>query len=790
MRIIRISAITAALLALSLSCTSGLYEKNINSGSGLGYPVKTYDLDVEAGEVHVDVIATMDYEIRRSAQWLQSPASAPAGRDGFTLSYSANEGLSREAEVIVAIEKFRHYDTLRVRQRGLIQPLLTSQEQSVMLKGSEGGTVTLPVSTNIELDKIALALVCEGETDWVSSLELGSGSLSFEYSANPEDYVRRASVSLTYEDAFEGSCRLDFQISQMSSSDFPGKEMSMAEFCALATEDGYEISSDIIISGIVVSDKENGNCGDNTQLGPTSIDYDVCRQTVYLESEDASRGIMLMMATPQDNTLLQGDRVKFSLRGATLYRSRVLDSYTTPVYYYVADVKGNMVTQRESLGREGLPLKERYIGALKDEDIFTYVTLKDCELPVRKGPLTPISERFTNATGSDKVAKFGILLHDIYGSSMYLYTNTTCPYRRNGERLPQGSGNMSGVVVHELYQRFNYMDSSSPDSDTWGNIGRYQLRHTCREDFAMASTMEEHSFSGIICEWRYVLDKNLEKYYATDGDKEAYFTYSFKYPNSSPYKEDGRAGKLPINKVDDYSYLGPVGAGQSGNVSGLGVILEDGSDWMGPGWNGYNSEYASEVNANGYGNTGSNAGSAWSTNLTARGGKPLYTTLVFSTAGISAKKMSLQLSSMNYFYTKIQTVGTVPMYLEGPRYWCVEYSLDNETWTRAGEYSLPEFCQTTPLTQVWQTPGFKQVNIPLPASTLLGRDKVYIRIIPKSLLTGSQTEYIDSSIIYPSSGSFPTAWNYIGVRYNTTDPPALDFSGDDIDPMNPIDYNW
>ena len=786
MRIIRISVIAAALLALSVSCTSDLYEKPLNSGSGLGYPVKTCDLDVEAGEIHVDVIATMDYEIRRSAQWLETPSSAPAGREGFTLSYSTNDGLSRETQVIVAIEKYSHYDTLHVRQKGRIKPLLAAQDKAVMLKGSEGGRMTLPLSTNIEPDKIALALSCEDGTDWIGSLELTAEELSFDYQANPEDYVRRASVSLTYEDAFEGICRLDFQISQMSSSDSSGNELSLADFCTLATVDGYDITSDIIISGIVVSDKENGNCGDNTQLGPASIDYDVCRETVYLESEDASRGIMLLMTSPQENSLEQGDRVKLSLRGATLYRSRVIDPSTTPEYCYVTDVKGNMVMQRESLGREGLPLKERYIGDLRDQDIFTYVTLKDCELPVRKGPLTPVSEKFTMATGADKVAKFGILLHDIYGATMYLYTNTTCPYRRNGERLPQGSGKMSGVVVHELYQRFNYMDSSSPDSDTWGNIGRYQLRHTCREDFAMASTMEEQSFSGIICEWRYVLEKNLEKYYATDGDKEAYFIYSFKYSNSYT---DGRAGKLPINKVDDYSYLGPVGEGHTGNISGLGVILEDGSDWMGPLWSGYNSEYAAEVNAKGYGNTGSNAGSAWSTNLTARGGKPMYTTLVFSTAGISSTKMSLQLSSMNYFYSKTQMVGNVPMYLEGPRYWCVEYSLDNENWENAGEYVLPEFCQTSPLTQVWQTPGFKQVNIPLPAAVLLGRDKVYIRIIPKSLLTGSQTEYIDSSIIYPSSGSFPTAWNYIGIRYNRIEPSTKEFATGDIEPMNPVDFD-
>ena len=84
------------------------------------------------------------------------------------------------------------------------------------------------------------------------------------------------------------------------------------------------------------------------------------------------------------------------------------------------------------------------------------------------------------------------------------------------------------------------------------------------------------------------------------------------------------------------------------------------------------------------------------------------------------------------------------------------------------------------------------MNIPLPASKLLGREKVWIRIIPDAALqSGSQTAYLEPSFTYPNSGSFPTAWNYIGIRYNTVDPPATAFDGgSDIDGMEPIDYNW
>ena len=647
----------------------------------------------------------------------------------------------------------------------------------------------IALDTNIDQADIALSWYCEGEVEWMSGVAVDGSTLVFDYAANPDEHTRHARISLGFVDAFGESVGIVFSISQLTASDSAGNVLSFSELTALATEEGTLIEEDLQIEGIVVSDKDGGNCGDNTQISVTSIDYSVCRRTIYFEAPDGSAGIRIEAVSEDDNSFAQGDRLVISLRGTTIRRSPVLDADTDPVSYELTGFKGSLALECEHLGRAGIPLKERYIGSLKDEDIFTYVTLKDCELPVRKGPLTPVSERYTSVGGSDKVSKFGILLHDICGGSLYLYTNTTCTYRRDGSVLPQGSGNMSGVVVHELYPRYSWQDNTSSDSETWGNIGRYQLRHTCKDDFGMAQTMEEGSFSGIICEWRYVTDRYLERYYATDGDRTAYFDYSFVYPDTYT---DGRAGKLPINKYADYSYLGPVGAGNAGNLNGLGVLLDDGSDWMSTGWNGYNSQYAAGINPGGLGDVPADAGSAWSTNLTARGGAPMYTTFVFSTAGITSGQMSMQISSMNYFYYTTQSMGGVAYYFEGPRYWWVEYSTDGSTWTPVARYTLPEFCETSPMTQLWQTAGYKPVNIPLPAGKLLGKEKVYVRIIPDAALqTGTKTAYLDDSITYPASGSFPTAWNYVGFRYNTVEAPVTGFeNGSGIDPMNPKDYEW
>lgn len=69
-------------------------------------------------------------------------------------------------------------------------------------------------------------------------------------------------------------------------------------------------------------------------------------------------------------------------------------------------------------------------------------------------------------------------------------TNIDCPYRRDGNILPQGSGTISGVIVHEEYTRF----------ENGGDIGHYQMRHLSREDIKIDQS-KNNSFSTIIAEW-------------------------------------------------------------------------------------------------------------------------------------------------------------------------------------------------------------------------------------------------------------------------------------------------
>ena len=92
-------------------------DRQVFEGSGLGAVTRYYELQETQTDLHVDVIATMPYEIRNSADWISVPAGSQ-GRDGFTISCQPNTGLVRQASIILAIEQTSHYDTVVVRQNG------------------------------------------------------------------------------------------------------------------------------------------------------------------------------------------------------------------------------------------------------------------------------------------------------------------------------------------------------------------------------------------------------------------------------------------------------------------------------------------------------------------------------------------------------------------------------------------------------------------------------------------------------------------------------------------------
>ena len=140
---------------------------------------------------------------------------------------------------------------------------------------------------------------------------------------------------------------------------------------------------------------------------------------------------------------------------------------------------------------------------------------------------------------------------------------------------------------------------------------------------------------------------------------------------------------------------------------------------------------------------------AWRNNKWYKDNKYQYWLVSFSTRNISTDVLSMQLSVLN-------TSGGYC-----PNEWKAEWaeSKDAETWTHIADYNVPDIVRDV-ITEPWQSPGYKPIDIRLP-STMLGKEKVFIRLMPKSR-KGSSVVYLDSSF---SNGSY-SAMNYFAIRYN------------------------
>ena len=563
-----------------------------------------------------------------------------------------------------------------------------------------------------------------------------------------------------------------------------------------------------------MSNPDNRNAGENTQLTTSTIDYTVSERTLYLESKDGRYGIAILTNEVEDNIFDQYDHVQLLIQGAT---GNLVEN---PDRYELEGVTKSMVISRTAGSASDVPIKEKHMNELTDDDIYTYVTLKEVEFPVRKGSITPVNEGYAIGTNAHRISKYPLLVRDINGDAMYMMTNTNCAYRSDGTRLPYGSGDISGVIVHERFSRFEWRNGADPaemtDDPTLGYIGRYQIRHQNKEDIwgKMQNSVED-SFSALLTEYRYWnpdTENEVQKpTYGTNGWLT--HTYQEKYSGSASKEYLQATYKQHMVGGGTYEYLGPVGNSANnlfganyGNKNGIGIVIDpskeswnpkmdafisrnpDGTiEWCGPyasdqyaasgsgGWPGNDAiptssqqiNYNGSTSMRGKANVSGNCYTAFSNHYwwdddTGR----FYAWLInFSTEGISTSHISMQISVMNTQQT-----------FYSPRYWCAEWALtdsqapeDDSQWNLIGEYTVPDV-------SVWSNTlyssivAYKYIDFELPQE-ILGHPDVYIRLRPTSDLCSDGSDYANARLNGSAAGAalasqHASSLEYFAIRYN------------------------
>ena len=792
------SALVFGLAAISCSLDETADIKLVE----LGTPLENNICFVEAagGEYDVEVLSNGAYHVEFTENdWLTLSALQGNGDGRIKLTATPNKEFKRMTSFVLCSDVDTRRDTVYVKQKGDIEASLSMDNTSLVLPGA-GGQSTAAIRTNIPFSYLESS-VAYNEFDNVDWLDLSKLSISGEgasqtisiSSAPNTDSVsiRSASLYLSFVDGWGDKVALEILLMQKNSNEGLGVLKSFAEIRALYPNGG-EVEEDYILEGVVVSNTEGGNAGENEQISASAIDYSGSQRTVYFQSLDGNYGFSLLTETQEDNIFKQFNKVQILLKGTEIYL------FDQPVkYYQIKGIRKNMVASNERASDNEIVVKEKHFKDITDEDIFTYVRLKDVEFPVRKGSICPINEGYSTAGKSDRISKFPLLVRDINGDSFYMYTNTVCTYRNDGTRVPQGSGRIAGVIVHERFSRFEWkdgMDLLDMENDPeLGNIGKYQIRHQTKGDIYDNMAMDfKDNFSELLVEYRYWnpdVEKGVQK--PTYGDN-GWFTHTYqqKYTGteSKDYTEEQYRQHMSAEVC--FSYLGPIGLAGSmfgsntGNLNGLGIVLDSSKDrynpemsewvgehngtmqWLAPSTSMADAEIPLRV-----ANAGNGAGKGWCSSDCYCAFRSLkwwdfdsnrgYAWMLnFSTKGI-AKKLSMQISVLNSsqkFYS--------------PRYWRAEWSevdsMDptmDAQWHTIDEYTVPDISQWTG-TLFSSVVGYKAINFDLPEE-LLGKENVYIRLMPISVMCSSGGDYTDATITNDEEGDkHASSIDYIAIRYN------------------------
>ena len=793
------SASVVFLTALSCSLDETADIKLVELGTPLEDNVCI--VEAEGGEYELEIYSNGSYHIEMLDQssWLTLSAMKGNGDGTLTLTSTGNDEFKRMTSFALCSDVDERRDTVYVKQKGKIEANLSMGNTSMVVPGA-GGESKASLSTNIPFEyfKVNVDYNDPENVGWLDPEKVsmaGDGqdrTLSIWTDPNPDDVsVRTASLNLSFVDGWGDKVALELIVMQKNSNEGLGVLKSFAEIRS-TYPNGGEVTEDYILEGIVVSNTEGGNAGENEQISASAIDYTVSQRTVYVQSLDGKYGFSLLTETEEDNIFKQFNKVRVLLKGTEIYL------FDNPAkYYQIKGVKKSMVASNVKAAESEIVVKQKHFNELTDDDIFTYVTLKDVEFPVRKGSICPINEGYSIAGKSDRIAKFPLLVRDINGDSFYMYTNTVCTYRNDGTRVPQGSGNISGVIVHERFSRFewkNGMDLLDMETDPeLGNIGRYQIRHQTKSDIYDQMQMDfKDSFSELLVEYRYWnpdIENGVQR--PTYGDN-GWFTHTYqkKYTGTEAKEYTEEVYKQHMSAEVCFSYLGPIGlagtmgAATTANVSGLGNVMDSDKARYDPEMSesfgefiGIRPSRAPETSMADaeipmrVANAGSGAGKGWCSSDCYCAFRSLkwwdfdqnrgYAWMLnFSTKGVSSK-LSMQISVLNSSQR-----------FHSPRYWKAEWSevdsMDpskDAQWHPIGEYTVPDISQWTG-TLFSSVVGYKAINMDLPAE-LLGKDNVYIRLMPVNDLCSSGGDYTDTFITDDEDGDkHASSIDYIAIRYN------------------------
>ena len=744
------------LLSLAaLSCQDKLAQLDVVEFGAALMDEDSMPLGYKAGEFDIRVVSDGDYtaEITEGAQWLhfEGGAQACSGSSSdsrheqyVTVYYDANRTILRSGKIVLK-RKHRKVE-IEISQLGILSEDFSIDQQNLWV-GAEGGFLSSKVLTLSGAEDVVIETeyVEEGHSQWISQTRMENNYLKFNVAENMSSQARHAVIVVSKKGT---SLSGRIQVGQAAA----GAEyeyVTLSELKAMIDTPGsIEIEENVVLKDIIVlNDNLEGNGAENKNITSIVQDLKVADRTLYVSDAAGTSGLRLDFNAGSELLVKRFDHIEVDLTGAALAWLEDPDRYVVSGLA-AASVMSNEVG---SMGDLNVPKKK--MSELVPEDVYTLVELVDCEIPVRKGPYVGIDVRHYSLMN-----KYPMVIRDVEGSTMHMMVNTTCSWHRDGTAMPQGSGSITGIIVHEHCDNFEW-DQEKADAMVsaglgldyvadLGHIGQYQIRPVSKNDIALDPDFE-NGFSKLVCEFTYsysdvVEQKLIPNYvdgvlFSTDGEVRSQMTLQLKSGDKREIQT--------ISTKRDWSLLGPYKDGEISDLStGNGVYCYgESAVWFNTSSQeslGRSQARIDKICGSAWNATGWSVNKYWQVNI--------------STKGLTAAEnapMSIQLGAVNGYGDRVG----------GPRYWKMVYcTSESDAGTVIAEYTVPDFPQNGNR-RLWHCPGHKYMSFNVPDNiNIWDKDNVIIRMMPVNTKADNGDTYERGTI----DANVDNAINYFAVRCN------------------------
>lgn len=476
--------------------------------------------------------------IEGAPAWVNVSPMEFDGDAEVSIKCQPNDGIRRQAKVVMTMDSLR--DTLYVRQEGEEEYLRFSSAYQT-IAGSKSIQVDPGMQTNIPAQRIEAGVVYpDGAAQWIDFVTVSAEGCVIAAKSNPShESTRGADVVFKYTDGWEQTHIEVLHLTQKTADDQLGLKITASQARNLdgslrMTNNRYE--GDYIVEGVVVSDCDNLNLAGGSNTGYNVVDRGENKKTMFLqELQTNGGGICFKWSDPEANNIHRGTKLTINLKGLTLRDANA------PGVTILGLASTNIMEIEEGVE---VPVRERSVASLTDDDINTWVTLTDMEFVFKQGAYTNVREAYqlkselnagvknvTNAV--DAVAR---LLCDDKGDAIFMQINSLVPWRRkvNSDAegrhgVPQGVGPVSGILVSEANSRYG------------ASVGRYSLRPLQESDIAIE--WESATTHQVSAEWIFDHRNPTDVYANAKGYPDRVYTWA------EPFQSGNSAAMNYINKM-------------------------------------------------------------------------------------------------------------------------------------------------------------------------------------------------------------------------------------------------